>query len=63
MHKTVNALTAMGIFWVYFGIILIIASFFEEDVTGRWVNLVCALLFLLVGGVSFSRGRKTSSGL
>jgi succinate-acetate transporter protein len=54
----VNPLTAMGTFWSFFGIVLLIANFFVNDPVGKWTNFVCAMIFVILGIFTFRKGMR-----
>lgn len=53
-----NALTAMGLFWIFFGLVLFTAIFFVPDTLGRWTDFICSIIFLALGLFTFSKGFK-----
>jgi len=49
---------ALGIFILFFGVIIIISVFFTETFVGRMTNLVAGLILCTIGGVMILKGKK-----
>jgi hypothetical protein len=62
-EKTFQPLIIMGIFWLVFGIVVLLATFFVQGndliptVRGKVTNIIAGLLLLTAGGISFLKGR------
>lgn len=50
-------LQAIGLFWIFFGILILIAVLFTETGIGKITNLICGGILLLVGLACFFRGK------
>lgn len=50
-------LQAIGLFWIMFGILILIAIFFTETGIGKLTNSICGGILLLVGLFCYFRGR------
>lgn len=61
--RVFEPLEIMGIFWLVFGIVVLLASFFVEatprvpEVRGVVTNIIAGLLLLGAGAVSILKGR------
>jgi len=49
---------ALGIFILFFGVIIIISVFFTETFVGRMTNLVAGLILCTIGGIMILKGKK-----
>ena len=49
-------LQAIGIFWMVFGILVLIGIFFSHTTLGKIANGVCGGILLIVGILSFLKG-------
>ncbi|GAB4169274.1 MAG: hypothetical protein Kow00108_02860 [Calditrichia bacterium] len=58
LHTFVNPLTAMGSFWLFFGVVLLIAIFFVDEPAGKLTNLITSLVFIALGLFVFLKGIK-----
>ena len=61
-----DPLNAVGIFWMFFGVLALIGIFFSTSNLGRVTNGVCGLILAVTGLIAFMRGvrnrkRKPSS--
>jgi len=52
-----EALQLMGLFWVFLGIIVLIAIFFTPTTPGKITNLISGLAFEGIGWGAFLKGR------
>lgn len=66
-NKTFEPLELMGIFWLGFGVIVLIATSFVKETTfvphtrGVVINLIAGSLLFLTGLFSIIKGRKKKS--
>ncbi|MBN1576982.1 MAG: hypothetical protein JW913_10545 [Chitinispirillaceae bacterium] len=54
--KTFDPLNAVGIFWMFFGILVLIGIFFSTSNLGRLMNGICGMILALTGLFAFMRG-------
>lgn len=52
---------ALGVFLFFFGIVVVIATFFTATFAGKMTNLVSGLLFVIIGGLMIWRNRRQMS--
>lgn len=63
MEKEFEPLEIMGLFWFFFGVIVLMATFFVKGtenvplLRGVVTNIIAALLLLTAGILSFLKGR------
>lgn len=57
----INALTAMGTFWIFFGMIVLTSVVFVDDPVGKWADFFSSIVFLLLGIFTFYKGWKKKS--
>jgi hypothetical protein len=64
MEKDFEPLEIMGLFWLFFGIIVLVATFFVKGtenvplMRGIVTNIIAAGLLLTAGLLSFLKGRQ-----
>ena len=65
--KTFEPLELMGIFWLCFGVIVLVATFFVKETSfvphtrGVFINIIAGSLLFFTGLFSILRGRKKKS--
>lgn len=61
--KSAQINNALGLFTLFFGIIILIATFFTETFVGLMTNLVAGLIISLIGGGMIIYSRITRKSL
>lgn len=62
-RREFEPLQIMGLFWIVFGVIVLVATFFVKEtpqvplVRGTTTNIIAGLLLLGAGGLSLFKGR------
>jgi len=57
-HRQAQINGALGLFLLFFGVIVLIAMAFTQTLVGRLTNLVAGAILGLIGGAMFYRSRK-----
>lgn len=55
-----QSLQLMGLFLGIFGIIMIFAVIYPEDLQGKLTNLISGLVLVIIGGAAIIKGRIQS---
>ena len=57
--KNAKINNVLGLFVLFFGVIILVATFFTDTTIGKQTNLVAGLILCGIGGGMILRARKT----